>query len=66
MFYKGRNIALKFKEGGELPEQLVGLFTNERQAENAILVYLDDHTPKHKKSTLSVEEQKVLDDQKAE
>lgn len=55
MYYKGQNIGLKFKEGGELPEQLAGIFTNERQAENAILMYLDEHTPKHKKSTVPQE-----------
>lgn len=55
MFYFGRNIALKFKEGGELPEMLQGMFTNERYAEIAIQMYLDEHTPKHKKSTVPQE-----------
>lgn len=53
MFYFGRNIALRFKEGGELPEELKGMYTNDRQAEIAINKYLDRHTPKHKKSTVS-------------
>ena len=52
MFYFGRNIALKFKEGGELPEVLKGMYTNEREAEIAIRKYLDEHTPNHKKSTV--------------
>lgn len=52
LYYKGQSIALKFKEGGELPEDLKGMFTNERQAEIAINMYLDRHTPKHKKSTV--------------
>lgn len=60
MFYKGRNVALKFKEGGELPEDLTGLFTNPNEAEYAVIRYLDRHTPKHKKPTISAEEEAAL------
>lgn len=63
MFYKGRNIALKFKEGGELPEELTGIYTGPLEAELAVLRYLDRHTPKHKKSTISVEEEAALQNQ---
>lgn len=56
MFYKGRNIALKFKEGGELPAELAGTYTNPIIAEKAILKYLDHHTPKHKKPTIQEQE----------
>lgn len=56
MYYKGRNIALKFKEGGELPEQLSGLYTNPIMAEKDILIYLDKHTPKHKKPTIEADD----------
>ncbi len=60
MFYFGRNLALKFKEGGELPEVLQGMYTNEREAEIAITKYLDVHTPNHKKSTISEAFEEVL------
>ncbi len=56
MYYKGRNIALKFKEGGELPVELSGVYTNERFAEQAITAYLDKHTPNHKKPTIQEQE----------
>lgn len=56
MFYKGRNIALKFKEGGELPAELSGVYTNIKSAEQSIAIYLDKHTPNHKKPTIQEQE----------
>lgn len=40
-FYEGRNLALRFVGGGELPMELSGVFTNELEANKAILKYLD-------------------------
>lgn len=40
LVYAGRNIACRFVGGGELPEELAGLFTDERQADQAITKYL--------------------------
>lgn len=39
-YYSGRNIAVRFKGGGELPEELAGIWTDEREMENSILKYL--------------------------
>lgn len=35
-----RNIGIMFKSGGELPEELSGIFTDKRNAEIAIQKYL--------------------------
>lgn len=43
-------IRISFAQGGELPEELSGLYTSERDAEKAILFYLD--RVKDKKSTI--------------
>lgn len=37
---------LRFAEGGELPEELSGLYTNDIQAEKAVVLYLDKVKPK--------------------
>ena len=45
-------IKVYFGQGGEIPEALSGLFTSEKEAEKAILFYLDqvkDKQPKSKK-----------------
>lgn len=41
-------IRIKFVGGGELPVNLSGLYTDERQAELAIINYLDKAKPKQK------------------
>ncbi len=41
LYYEGRNLAIQFGSGGELPVELQGVFTNETEAEKAILKYLD-------------------------
>jgi len=38
---KTAHIKLKFVPGGELPEELTGLYTSERSAEKDILFYLE-------------------------
>lgn len=40
---------IQFATGGELPENLTGLFTSEKAAEVAVRVYLDTWEPKRKK-----------------
>lgn len=40
---------IQFGQGGELPQELVGVFTSERFAEQAVQVYLDTWNPKRKK-----------------
>lgn len=40
LFYAGRNIACRFVGGGELPAELSGIWTDERQADHSILKYL--------------------------
>lgn len=37
---EGRNYRIKFTSGGELPEQLSGIFTDQRKVEEAINIYL--------------------------
>lgn len=66
MYYRGQNIGLKFKEGGELPIELSGIYTNEHQAEVAVLIYLDRHTPKHKKPTVTEEDEARIKKQNEE
>ena len=39
---------IKFVSGGELPEQLSGLFTSEALADQAIVQYLEESKPKSK------------------
>ncbi|MFA5142503.1 MAG: hypothetical protein WC471_06060 [Candidatus Woesearchaeota archaeon] len=49
---KTAHIKAEFASGGELPECLTGLFTTEREAEIAILKYIDiKDTQEKKKST---------------
>lgn len=43
-----QHFKIKFVPGGELPEELSGLFTSIRDASNAILCYLDKDSPKLK------------------
>lgn len=38
---KTAHIRLQFKEGGQLPDELVGLYTSERDATKDVLLYLD-------------------------
>lgn len=38
----GNHIKMQFGSGGELPQDLSGLFTNETAAEIAIIKYLDN------------------------
>ncbi|UOF80643.1 flavivirus dead domain [Caudoviricetes sp.] len=48
---KTAHIKLQFKEGGQLPDELSGLYTSERNATKDILSYLDkikDRKPKNK------------------
>lgn len=39
-YYDGRNLRLKFTQGGELPLELSGIFTNETAVEKAVNIYL--------------------------
>lgn len=43
---KTAHIKVQFNPGGELPEELSGLFTTERQAEISIKSYLEKHKDK--------------------
>lgn len=43
---KTAHIKLKFSNGGEMPAELAGLFTSEREAEFAVNLYLDKTKPK--------------------
>lgn len=38
---KTNHIKVQFSSGGELPEELTGLFTSEREAEKVITPYLE-------------------------
>lgn len=49
IFHEGFSLRIKFKKGGELPEELAGKFTAADHAENAILKYLDKLKQKLKK-----------------
>lgn len=40
VFYVGRNLAVRFKGGGELPECLTGTWTNKTELDKSILMYL--------------------------
>lgn len=40
VYYSGRNLAVRFKGGGELPEELSGIWTDERALEHSVLKYL--------------------------
>lgn len=44
------HIKISFGQGGELPEELTGVFTSEVEAEKAVICYLDK--VKDKKPTL--------------
>lgn len=55
-FYEGRNLRVKFIQGGELPECLSGLYTNPTHAKNAILTYI---------SQLSYPKGKIVNDKSA-
>ena len=48
MFYEGPHIKIKFTTGGEIPSGLQGVFTNTRQAKQAILKYISEDAPKPK------------------
>lgn len=39
-FYSGRNLAVRFTSGGELPEELSGVWTNEVELDKTIQKYL--------------------------
>ena len=41
LYYSGRNIAVRFKGGGELPAELAGTWTNEKEVEKSINIYLE-------------------------
>lgn len=45
---KTNHIKLQFTSGGELPEELTGLFTSEREAEKVITQYLERKSNKVK------------------
>ncbi len=47
---KNCHIKIKFVPGGELPEELSGLFTTEKLADQAIKHYIEKSTPAEKKS----------------
>lgn len=46
----GRLLKIQFTSGGELPEELSGLFTDVRTATIAINKYLETKAPRSKKS----------------
>lgn len=40
VFYEGRNLAVRFKGGGQLPDELKGTWTNHKEVEKSINIYL--------------------------
>jgi hypothetical protein len=46
-YREGNAIKFMFKEGGELPQMLSGIYTSERESEKAAEMYLLDQAPKH-------------------
>lgn len=52
-YREGNGIKFKFKEGGELPDCLEGIYTSEREAELAAVKYLVVTTPNHKQGSIS-------------
>ena len=47
----GSHVKIKFTSGGELPEELAGLFTSKTFAEKAIIAYLDRVSKEKSKAT---------------
>jgi hypothetical protein len=43
------HVKIKFDQGGELPERLQGLFTSVREADKAIISYIEQDKPVEKK-----------------
>lgn len=48
---KTAHVRIKFNQGGELPEELSGLFTSERVANQAIAAYISVITDKPKRAS---------------
>ena len=44
------HVKIKFDQGGELPLCLTGLFTSVREAEKAIVAYIEADKPEEKKT----------------
>ena len=47
---KTAHVRIKFVQGGELPEELSGIFTSVRVANQAIITYIEKDKPKEKKA----------------
>lgn len=47
---KTSHIKLKFWQGGELPEELTGMYTSEKDAERDILIYLEKNKTARQKA----------------
>lgn len=61
-YWEGRFLLCKFKEGGELPDELKNAkFTSEREADIHILKYLDNQTPHHAKGSLQKRIKEVVE-----
>lgn len=43
-YYDGRNIRVKFTSGGELPVELSGVWTSEKELDNSMQTYLASKT----------------------
>lgn len=52
-YREGNGIKFKFKEGGEIPDCLDGIYTSEREAELAAVKYLIGTTPKNKQGSIA-------------
>ncbi len=46
---KSAHIRLKFVPGGQMPEELTGLYTSERDAEKDVNIYLEKHKAQKQK-----------------
>lgn len=55
VYYLGRNLAVRFKGGGELPQELSGTWTNEIALEHSLQMYLASKEKDNAKAGQSTE-----------